>query len=285
MFRLYKMAILALGAVTASTAFFACAANNNQTEFIAGVVNKNSKTESVAEEYNIYKDFEYNNGDDGNISITRYLGEESSVKVPSYINGLPVSAISSHCFQNEDNPHAVKSVAIPSTVSSVSALAFYKSKYLQKIICEKNGSYADSNGVLYTADFANLVAYPENRQNKEFIMPDTVTTIYCNAFSYCDNIERVVLSPMLEVIPDYAFSENASLKEVQAQHNIKSVGYAAFNKCKSLMKISLPSSVIKINEQAVIECDKLECIEAAGSNDCIMEFADSLGVSYKSLYN
>ena len=34
MFRLYKMAILALGAVTASTAFFACAANNNQTEFI-----------------------------------------------------------------------------------------------------------------------------------------------------------------------------------------------------------------------------------------------------------
>lgn len=137
MFRLYKMAILALGAVTASTAFFACAANNNQTEFIAGVVNKNSKTESVAQEYNIYKDFEYNIGDDGNISITRYLGEESSVKVPSYINGLPVSAISSHCFQNEDNPHAVKSVAIPSTVSSVSALAFYKSKYLQKIICEK----------------------------------------------------------------------------------------------------------------------------------------------------
>lgn len=285
MFRLYKMAILALGAVAASATFFACTSNNNQTEFITGVVNKNSKTESATEEYNIYKDFEYTTGDDGSISIIRYLGNESSVKVPSAINGLPVSVISSRCFQNEDNPNAVKSVAIPSTVNSISALAFYKSKYLQEIICEKNGNYADYNGVLYTADFANLVAYPENRQNTEFIMPDTVTTISCNAFSYCDNLERVVLSPMLEVIPDYAFSENDSLKEVQAPYNIKSVGYAAFNKCKSLTKITLPPSIMEINEQAVIECDKLESIEITGDSDCVMEFADSLGVSYKNQYN
>ena len=59
--------------------------------------------------------------ENGQVIITAYKGKESSVTIPTEIDGYPVTAIDDHAFQNT----SVISVIIPGSVTSVGWFAFY----------------------------------------------------------------------------------------------------------------------------------------------------------------
>ncbi len=59
--------------------------------------------------------------ENGEIIITAYKGKETTVTVPTQIDGYPVTAIGEHAFQNT----AIVSVILPSSIKSVGWFAFY----------------------------------------------------------------------------------------------------------------------------------------------------------------
>lgn len=59
--------------------------------------------------------------ENGEVIITAYKGKETTVTVPTQIDGYPVTAIDDHAFQNT----AIVSVILPGSIKSVGWFAFY----------------------------------------------------------------------------------------------------------------------------------------------------------------
>lgn len=106
-------------------------------------------------------DYEYKQID-GYIIITRYLGKETDITLPSEIGGLPVYEIGDYAFKDcsvlsVTIPSSIKkigwfafegcrgleSVTIPSSVSSIGYGAFNYCSSSVQIVCDQ-GSYAES---------------------------------------------------------------------------------------------------------------------------------------------
>lgn len=280
MLKITKIIACAIGTIIASSSLISCN--------IASSVNKDSNisTESIYSENNDTKTGEYNGfvyekGQEY-ITLKQYKGTDKNVVVPATIENIKVTNIDSRCFENVNNKNIINSITLPSTITDISALAFYNSRFLNEIICNENIHYTSYDGVLYTSDMAGLVAYPENKENTEYDMPNSIIHIYNNAFSFCDNLKKVTLSENLDIIPDYTFAYNKSIETVTAKGDIKEIGFAAFCKCSNLESITLAESVEEINNNAIIFCDKLESIQVTGECPTLEKYAQGIGVTYNA---
>ena len=237
-----------------------------------------SDSEKSAKEYT-FQDFTYIT-ENNTVTITKYNGTEASVAVPLTIESLPVTSIEARCFENSKNNAAVHTVSVPYTVTNISTLAFYNSRFLEKISCEDNSNYRSKEGVLYTSDMSSLMAYPENKSDTTYSMPDSVNKIFNNAFSFCNNLKEITLSKNIQVIPDYAFAYNSSVENIKICGDVSSIGFASFCKCAKLSSITLPDTVSDINPNAIIFCDNLKTINVNG--DCLLlkDYAETLNVTY-----
>lgn len=261
MFGILKRVFCTIGTIIVSSSITACGSNVTAEE----IISTHSKSclslnEAVLYEHNGFK---YEKTDNG-INLIKYIGNERDVIIPDIINDLYVTSIDARCFSNTSNENIINSVTVPSSVDEISPMAFYNSKFLQIINCDDNRSFLSDNGVLYTADMMYLVAYPENKPDKEYRIPNTVSKIYNNAFSYCNNLESLTLSDSLEAIPDYTFAYNSSITEVVIPESVKEIGFAAFCQCPNLKKLILSNNDIIMNDEAVIYCEQLEDIEYVG---------------------
>ncbi|MEE0265233.1 MAG: leucine-rich repeat domain-containing protein, partial [Acutalibacteraceae bacterium] len=239
-----KKLLCTIGAIIAGTSVAACGETNevHKDEPTQGATNI-----SITEEENeIFENENYRfEKSDNGINLIEYIGYERDVIIPEFIEDEYVTSIEARCFSNTDNENIINSVTLSSYINDISPLAFYNSKFLQIINCHSNDNYLSENGILYTSDMEYLVAYPENKPDTEYIMPDTIKKIYNNAFSFCDNIETIKLSSSLEAIPDYAFAYNSSMSEIKVSESVKSIGYAAFFHCSGLKRLVLPHKDIE----------------------------------------
>ncbi len=280
MLKFFKFVIYLFGVTVAGLSFVSCTQGKIPT------LSKNSTDTEDTTQY-FLTDSELSQNDDFTYTIKdnavllkKYTGTEEDVIIPETIQNLEVRTIDARCFENNSNSHAVHTVTIPSTVCNISSLAFYNSKFLENIICDDNISYISENGILYTSDFLSLIAYPENKPDTTYIMPDTITKIYSNAFSFCNCLETVTLSPNLEIIPDYAFAYNASIQSVTATGNISHIGFAAFCKCEKLSSLHFLSSVDNINPKSVLFCNNLKSFSTTNDSSTLKDYAQYLGIVY-----
>jgi hypothetical protein len=77
------------------------------------------------------EDFAFSVNKDGTLTITEYKGEDSTVVIPSKINGKKVTAIGDSLFQNSNT---LTSVVIPDGITTIGKLAFWNCKNLEKIV-------------------------------------------------------------------------------------------------------------------------------------------------------
>ncbi|MBQ6153225.1 MAG: leucine-rich repeat protein [Ruminococcus sp.] len=104
---------------------------------------------------------------DGNIEITSYNGCDSSVSIPSQIDGYPVTSIGSDSFYHS---LLLESVTIPDSVTEIHNYAFAECPSLKNVT-----------------------------------IPDSVTTIDYYAFGGCPSLKTVTIPASVESIGDYAF--------------------------------------------------------------------------------
>ncbi len=145
--------------------------------------------------------FRYEINENGEAEITAFVGERFSqnAKVPSEINGHPVTVIKESAFYN--HPY-LKSIEIPSSIVMIEPSAF---------------------------------AYCGALESVEFLNGGDKLEISELAFEMCTSLKSVKFSNAEIYIDDYSFAGCLMLGEIYFPENIKGIGYLAFDGCESII--------------------------------------------------
>ena len=135
-------------------------------------------------------------GDDAFSNCDKFTG----ITLPESVTSIGKSAFSS-C-------EGLTSIIIPDNVTTIGNQAFSGCRSL----AEFNGKFAEDNGRILVVD-GTLVAFAPAGIT-EYTIPDSVTTIGENAFSYCTSLTSVTIPNSVTEIGDYAFYQSPSLKKV-----------------------------------------------------------------------
>lgn len=144
------------------------------------------------------------------------------------------------------------------TVTSIPSSAFSDRWGLEKIILPKKleaiGNHAFSGTGL-----------------KEIELPESLTTLDYNAFSYCASLSSVKIPGKVERISPYSFKDSSNLQKVELAEGIKFIDNQAFYYCDHLQSINFPSTLTSIGYEAFRETDLSEVnipgsVENIGSN-------------------
>lgn len=114
-------------------------------------------------------------------------------------------------------------IYINENVEFLEPKAFYFTNAKSFVVSENNPHFKSVDGVIYSKDGTVLVAYPNRKDNTEFTIPETVTTI-----------------------ADYAFN-NVKLKEIYISNNIETIGEGAFYFWNSSQTIKFEHSYAPLN--------------------------------------
>ncbi len=147
----------------------------------------------------------------GEVTIDKYTGTDTSVVIPASIGGKPVTGIKGYAFNGTN----VTSVTLPSSMTKLSGYAFYGASKLTSVIIP---SSITSIGE-YAFKFCSSL--------KSITIPATVKSIGNGAFYGCTSLANVYFREGLQTIGGYAF-ENTALTAVSLPSTVTSIGSYAF---------------------------------------------------------
>lgn len=238
-----------------------------------------------------YADFDYIVDCLGAV-ITKYLGSSESVTVPAYIDGYPVTQIASGAFSDNNtmkeliisegiqtiplgnpafiNCSALETIQFPSTLVFGAGLPgathFLTGCYAVKEIsvAEGNPYYQTVDGILFSKDGTNLIYCPPMLAMETYTVPDGVTTICTDAFSYNKTLQKITLPNTVKTIDYFAFECAASLQEINLPEGLEFIGQYAFH-ATSIKTLALPST-LTVWQPPVFQGDSLETITVSPDN-------------------
>lgn len=153
-----------------------------------------------------------------------------------------ITEISGGAFRGCDS---LKRIRIPKSVISMEPYNFPHGCLVE--IDENNENYKSQDGMILSIDGKTLVCYCSNGENRELIIPGSVTNI-----------------------GEYAFIEWKSLTSIEIPGSVTNIGRSAFSGCESLTSIEIPRSVTNIGDRAFSGCTSLasitipECVNSIG---------------------
>lgn len=173
-------------------------------------------------------DYEYKVAD-GVAEISKYLGSDTEIVVPSQINGISVKKIGKEAFFN---CKSLSKIVISSGVSHIEESAFAG--------CENLVEITIPDGVVSIGNFA----FQECYSLKGVMIPTTVISIGFMGFGYCDSLESIM-------VPE----------------GIENISQNTFMYCRELVSISLPSSIKSVGERAFYDCYRLKNVYYNGTQE------------------
>ena len=158
------------------------------------------------------------------VRIKRCKQRQPHVEIPGTIEGMPVHldvcAFSGDEILEEIILHEgvevigqgalyhcpnLRSVQMPSTVTAIERGAFGGVNKLEISVAEKNAFYTSREGVLYDKNCTTLLCCPAGKQGT-LMLPDGLTEITEYVFSYCRDLEKIVIPGTVKRISADAFS-------------------------------------------------------------------------------
>ena len=144
----------------------------------------------------------------------------------------------------------LKTINVPANVTRINGGAFAQNSSMTSITCDPaNKNYVSVNGVLFTKDMKELVAYPGGIQGG-YTVPATVNHIGDAAFYGALGLDSVTILGNLDFIGFEAFAECSKLTDVAIRDGVNYVGYWAFRGCNGIKTLTVPQSVTNIGNQA-----------------------------------
>lgn len=185
------------------------------------------------------------------------------VSVKNVTIGNNVASIESGAFTS---CKSLTNVTIPDSVTSVGSAAFIDCTSLTNItVGSKNKNYSSENGILFNKDKTELCAYPAGNSRKEYKIPDSVTSIGNDAFSYCTNLTNITISDSVKDIGEYAFCRCKNLTSITIPDGVTSIENFTFSYCTNLTSVIIPDSVNSIAVGAFSECTSLTSVKMPSS--------------------
>ncbi len=193
--------------------------------------------------------------------------------------------------------------------------SYYTYATLQKIeVDAENRHFVSVDGVLFSRDRKNLIAYPLGNKQTEYTVPDGVKTIAPSAFEFgdsylsyiCDDVLNAVHLPdtLCEIgeaaflgcpltditIPDGVsiIGQNAfwdcKLSSAHLGTGVQTIGGYAFEWCDALKTVNIPDSVELIDSNTFKGCRELQSIYIGTAIKSIGENAFSDTDSLSDIY-
>ena len=157
----------------------------------------------------------------------------TGVTIPSTVTKIGSSAFAS-C-------ESLASITIPAAVTSIGTSAFENCRSLPAInVASANANYCSVDGVLFSKDRKQLLAYPAGKQNASYTIPSTVTLVSSCAFMGCASLTSVTIPDSVTKIGSYIFS-GSGVTSVTVPASAE-IGNAAFCRAASLTAINVASN-------------------------------------------
>lgn len=133
----------------------------------------------------------------------------------------------------------IESIKLPKKLNYFNIDAFYNSPLKKLKIDKNNKSYSTKDGVLYNKKKTTLIYYPENKTNKSFTIPKSVTRVRISAVQDNKYLEKITVSKRVKYIDTLAFAGIKNLKEVTLKNTrALIIDEESFDKCKKLSKVN-----------------------------------------------
>ena len=222
----------------------------------------------------------YTAGEEG-IIITGYTGDNTVIKLPSEMLGLPVTSIESYAFEDCSG---LTSITIPDSVTSIGSGAFSGCSGLESITIPFVGSSIKTASDTYQYPFGYIFgtssytggvstrqyyygSSTSSRTSSDYYIPAslksvTVTggNILYGAFYGCYGLTSITIPDSIRSIGSSAFYDCSSLTSVTIPDSVTSIGSSAFYDCSSLTSVTIPDSVTSIGSSAFSGCNSLTSI-------------------------
>ena len=147
----------------------------------------------------------------------------------------------------------VHSIRIPKSTKEIGNHVFEQ----PITVDEKNDFFSAIDGVLFNKDKTVLLSFPRTSPIALYVVPDGVTTIGENAFSYCQNLKSIIISSTVKTIGNSAFYCCVDLKELIIPDNVETVEEHAFFKCYGLKSVTIGKGVRDIKKGSFCDCTGL----------------------------
>ncbi len=147
---------------------------------------------------------------------------------------------------------------VPKNVTYLNGSSFNGCRMITSYNVKKgNQSFISDNGILYNKTRSTLVAYPANKNDKEFKVLDKTSIIGPYAFA-CSKIENINLNKVSS-ISNAAFI-NSSLTNLNILDSVKEIGELSFAYCYDLKELTIGHGLNNISSGAFLYNTSLENI-------------------------
>ena len=168
-----------------------------------------------------------------------FYGEEKlkSVALPDSLEFIGESAFADT---------GIQSVVLPKNLKSFDGTIFNSQNIKQYSVSPENPYFKAVDGVVYSKDMTELVAYPIGRfavgGDNNFKIPESVNKIGDYAFLNCKH-NSFTIPGTVKSIGMQAFAGNTELSTIQILNGVESIYDGAFLACNNISSFHLPTSV------------------------------------------
>jgi CHAT domain-containing protein/Flp pilus assembly protein TadD len=150
------------------------------------------------------------------------------------------------------------SIIIPNSVTKIGANVFSgeftNCNNLKEInVSTDNQCYSSIDGVLYDKKQTVLIKCPVQKTGM-FTIPNGITKIEANAFSYCEKLTSIIIPNSVTKIEANAFSYCKKLTSITIPNGVTSIEGKTFYECTRLKVVIIPASVTSIGWNAFNGC-------------------------------
>ena len=231
-------------------------------------------------------DFQYIENESGEIVLTKYTGDDSTVRIPASVNGKSVVAIGAGCFYMNRTLRAVDMVG--TDVKRIESDAFFCCRSLETVITVADRYHVGASAF---EGCENLVFIGSSKRRSEFGSRGahlSLRHLGDKAFKGCKSLPLVkikfddnfsLVTGLVDVeLAAEAFSgcvrlETALISAGVATKNFH-IAPAVFSGCRSLKKLALPSRTRAefVSEDFLDGCRSLVSIELGAKSDAMKVF-------------
>lgn len=195
----------------------------------------------------------------------KYKGD---IEIPEMVScdgkEIPVTGIASETFLRCDE---LQSISLPKTLETIGSWAFGFCTALRKVEFPESLKKVDNTAFYGCTGFpvANGLRYADkllvetvDKSREEYVIQDGTRWIGANSMSNLPNAVKIILPLTVEVIGNFAFTENEHLATIMCGDKIAEIEYGAFSYCPNLEEFVLPTSLKSVGARVFVGSKKCE---------------------------